>query len=131
MLRVIDRLRRCRAAVVMAAAVIAAQAFLTGLTLAQTAIGLEPGLADLTVICHGGGGADAGTGTAPDPIKAGHPCCLACTAGAPPAVLTGPPIMVRVAYQRSFELPAASNDPILIAARAIRAGLSQAPPSHA
>jgi hypothetical protein len=114
----------------MAAALVAVQAFLGGLALAQTAIAVSPDFAGFAIICHGGsaGGDD---GTAPDPIKAGHLCCPSCTAGGPPAVLARAPIVLCAAYDRPCKPVAVSSGPISIAARAIRAGLSQAPPSRA
>jgi hypothetical protein len=55
---------------------------------------------------HGPGTADRGNRTVPDPTRAKHPCCTSCT-DATPAIARR----------------------ILIAWRAMRAGLSQAPPS--
>jgi hypothetical protein len=114
----------------MAVVLVVVQAFLAGLALAQTAIAASPDLAGLAVICHGGSAGGDG-GTAPDPIKAGHLCCPSCTAGGPTAVLVRAPIVVRAAYHRPCRPLAISCDPVSIAPRAIRAGLSQAPPSRA
>src|SRR5579872_7141430 len=93
-LGLIARLRRCRRPVVMiAAGLIAVQALLAGLSMAQAAFMLTPGLPDLAgfaIICHGNGGADNGTAQHPgntDPAKDGHSCCMACAASAAPATL--------------------------------------------
>jgi hypothetical protein len=82
-LGLIARLRRCRRpAVMIAAGLIAAQALLAGLAMAQAALVLTPslaGVAGFAVICHGNGGADSDYGTAQDPAntdpaKNWHPC---------------------------------------------------------
>ena len=67
-LGLIARLRRHRRAVALAAAgLLAVQAFLAGLSMAQAALMLSPNLADadgFNIICHsnGGAGSDHGTG---------------------------------------------------------------------
>jgi hypothetical protein len=104
------------------------QAFLAGLAAADGAFVPGSGPAEFGVICHGGGAADHGNGTAPDPTGAKHPCCMSCTAAAP--VLGGPPSVPLPQGRRSFKA-AAPDTRIVIARRAVRAGLSQAPPSHA
>jgi len=82
-------LPRCRpAAALIVAAALALQAFVAGLAAAEGARAVTPGAADFAVICHGGGVADQGNGTAPEPR---------------------------------------TN---VISRRAVRAGLSQAPPSQ-
>jgi hypothetical protein len=117
-----------RPAVVMAAGLIAVQAFLAGLGLAQAALVLTSGLADLTVICHGNSASDS-HGTAPDPVQNGHPCCASCIAAAPPATLPAPVIVLRADRCRVFKSPTFCANSIPIAPRAVRAGFSQAPPS--
>src|SRR5215472_17433630 len=128
MLRFFGRLRRCRPAIAMLAALVALQSLGAGLALVESSIALTPALGDFAVICHGGGGGDAGSGTAPEPIKVGHFCCPACTGSGPPAVLAGAPVAVRTAFHQLLNLPPAYSNGIAIAARAVRAGLSQAPP---
>src|ERR1700690_739778 len=90
-LGLIAHLRRYRRpAVALAAGLIAAQAFLAGLVMAQAALMLAPGLSDdagFAVICHGNGGLSSDPGTAPDPTKIQHPCGVTCAAGAAPAVV--------------------------------------------
>jgi hypothetical protein len=124
------RLRCRRAAVMIAAALIAMQAFFAGLATAEAALVLTPDLTDVAVICHSIGGADPG-GAVPDPIKARHLCCLSCTAGAPPVTLPGPSIALRSEHGRTFKPPRYFAATLLVAPRAVRAGLSQAPPSRA
>src|SRR5438270_8417278 len=126
----IARLRCRRAAVVIAAALIAVQAFFAGLAMAEAALVLTPDLSDVAVICHGHGGADPGNGAAPDPSKARHLCCASCTAGAPPVTLAGPSVVPRSDHGRAFKAPAQHGATVLVAPRAVRAGLSQAPPSR-
>jgi hypothetical protein len=126
------RLRRYRRpAVMIAAGLIAVQAFLAGLASAQAALILTPTLADLAVICHGNGGADSDNGAAPDPAKASHPCCVFCVAGSPPLTLPEQLSVLRADRCRVFESPTFCAVSILIARRAVRAGPSQAPPSLA
>jgi hypothetical protein len=126
----IARLRCRRAAVLIAAALIAVQAFFAGLTMAEAALVLTPDLTHIAVICHGDG-ADPDNGAAPDPAKARHLCCLSCTAGAPPVTLPGPSIALRSEQGRPFKSPARLAATLPLAPRAVRAGLSQAPPSRA
>jgi hypothetical protein len=137
-LGLIARLRRYRRpAVMIAAGLIAVQALLAGLALAQAALLLTPsltGVAGFAVICHGNGGADSDYGTAQDPTdtdpaKNWHPCCVSCTAGAPPATLPAQLIALRADRCRVGKSPFSSTASIVIAPRAVRAGLSQAPPS--
>ena len=124
------RLHR-RPAAMIAAGLIALQAFLAGLATAQAVIVLTPNLADIAVICHGNGGSDSDHGGAPDPIKASHLCCVACASGAPPATLTQAPNMLRSVACRNLQLPPICAAAIPVARRAVRDGPSQAPPKLA
>jgi hypothetical protein len=134
-LGLIARLRLCRRpAVMIAAGLIVGQAFLAGLTMAQAAVMLTPGAADIAgfvVICHGNGGPDSDTGTAPDPAKSQHPCCLSCAASAAAATLPAQLIGLPGDRCRAVESQNLYVASIPIAPRAVRAGLSQAPPSPA
>jgi hypothetical protein len=122
-------LRHCRpAAALLVAAAIAMQAFLAGLAAAEGARAATPGAADFAIICHGGGAADPGNGTPPEPTGAKHPCCLSCTAAAP--ILGGPPSVPLPRRGRSLAAAAPDTGANVIARRAVRAGLSQAPPSQ-
>jgi hypothetical protein len=130
---VIAHLRRYRRlAVVFAAGLVAVQAFLAGLVMApQAALMLAPDLADdagFAVICHGRGGSGSDPGTAPDPARNQHPCCMTCEAGAAPAVVPVQLIELRANRPRLLKSPFFSAAPIQIALRAVRAGPSQAPP---
>jgi hypothetical protein len=120
-----------RAAVAMAAGLIAVQALLAGLASAQAALAPTPdpaGVAGFAVICHGGnGGAGSDTGT--DPAKRQHPCCESCAAGSPPATLPAHPVALRADHRPVVESPFPCALAIAIAPRAVRAGSSQAPPS--
>jgi hypothetical protein len=120
----VNRLCRRAAALVLAVAV-GMQAFLAGLA-AEGASVHASGASDFAVICHGSGAADEGNGTAPEPATAKHPCCVFCTAAAP--ALAAPPNSLRLQPARSFEAAIPNPKAILIAWRAVRAGLSQAPP---
>jgi hypothetical protein len=118
---------RCRrAAALILAAAIAVQALLTGLA-AEGVLVQAPGVQDFAVICHGSGAADQDNGTVPDPARAKHPCCMSCTAAAP--ALPRPPNVMGPQPGRSFKPPIPEVRTIFIAWRAVRAGLSQAPPS--
>jgi hypothetical protein len=133
-LGLIAHLRRYRRpAVVLAAGLLAVQAFLAGLVMAQAALVLTPGLPDdagFAVICHGNGGSPSDPGTPPDPAKSQHPCCVTCAAGAAPAAVPTQLIVLRAARPRLLEPPFFSAAAIRIAPRAVRAGPSQAPPSR-
>lgn len=131
-LGLIARLRLYRRpAVMVAAGIIAVQAFLAGLAGAQAVLILTPGLADFAVICHGNGGAASDNGTVPDPAKNQHPCCISCTAGSPTATLPAQLMVRRADRYVVFKSPILRAAFILIAPRAVRAGRSQAPPSLA
>ena len=131
-LRLITRLRLWRRpAVRLVMGLMVAQAFLAGLAGAQAGVfGLSvPG--EFAVICHGHGEAGSDPGGAPGPSPDRHPCCVACTAGAPPAVLPVPAIVLRAEATRPRGARVRHAVTIPIAARAVRAGPSQAPPSLA
>jgi hypothetical protein len=127
----IARLRRHRGpAVLVVAGLMAVQAFLGGLAMAQAALMLSPNLADadFAVICHGN--ADTGSDPAgvPDPAPNQHPCCQSCVAGSPPATLPEQHVVLRPDRCRVAAKPLLCAASILIAPRAVRAGASQAPP---
>ena len=130
-LGLIARLRRHRRpAVMIAAGLLAAQAFLAGLTTAQALV-LTSNLADgaFAVICHGNGGSGAAPDPAgTDPAASQHPCCEACATGAAPATLPEQLIGLRADRSRLFKSPALRLVSIRITPRAVRAGASQAPP---
>ena len=127
-LGLIARLRRYRRpAVMIAAGLLAAQAFLAGLTTAQALV-LTSNLADgaFAVICHGNGNSGVAQDPAgTDPAPSQHPCCEACAA---PATLPEQLIVLRADHSRLFKSPALHVVSIRITPRAVRAGTSQAPP---
>jgi hypothetical protein len=133
MLGLIARLRHHRRpAAMLVAGAIVVQAFLAGLALAQAALLLTPGLADFAVICHGNSGAAVShDNSAPAPKINPHPCCESCTAAAPPATLPEQALVPQADRALLLQSSSLRTLALLIAARAVRAGLSQAPPSLA
>jgi hypothetical protein len=120
--------RLCRPpAAVPAAVLMVVQAFLAGLATAAAAGVLAGG--EFTVICHGNGGAPSDSGSTPGTPEKQRPCCESCAAGAAPALLPVPVVALcphdwrpcASALWRAVSIP--------LAARAVRAGPSQAPPS--
>jgi len=128
--RRVARLRQhqhCRPIAVIAAGLIVLQAFLAGLAGARAAATTAADPLGIAVICHGAGGSDSGDGTAPDPIKSVHLCCIGCM-GAPAATLPEQAVLLRSDLcGESRSAPVCAAD-VTIAERAIRAGQSQAPP---
>jgi hypothetical protein len=130
-LGLIARMRRHRGpAVLVVAGLMAVQAFLGGLAMAQAALMLSPNPAnaDFAVICHGNAGADSDPAGVPEPARNPHPCCLSCVAGSPPATLPEQHVVLRPDRCRVAAQPLLCAASILIAPRAVRAGPSQAPP---
>jgi hypothetical protein len=127
-LRLAADLRRCPVAMLLLAALLAVQTLLAGLVSAGDMHVAATGPGDLTIICHGQGAALPGNPTAPEPDRAQHPCCLLCAAGAAPAVVGGSSVALRKERTRSSEPPARTAEAKPVAPRAVRAGLSQAPP---
>jgi hypothetical protein len=80
------------------------------------------------VICHGAVGGNTDDSTPPDPIKAIHLCCYACMAGSPTATLPEQAVLPGFELCRGSARRGACASDVPIAARAIRAGQSQAPP---
>jgi hypothetical protein len=117
----------CRHVIVaLATWLIVLQAFLAGVAAAQAAA--MPASAAGDAICHGSASADrSDDGTAPENSKLHQLCCIACTSAAPALVAPEVP--------KPLQLPPASSPLafasfiVVIAPGAIRAGLSQAPPS--
>ena len=126
---ILDQLRQCRrplvAVVVM---LVVLQALVSGLASARAAA-MSANPFDAGVICHGaGGGAEppadgsSGSGAARDL------CCVVCAAA--PALLTvTPPVVGHVERAGTDRLTLPARDHVLIIPRAVRAGLSQAPPT--
>jgi hypothetical protein len=125
LLTLISRLRSRQVAALVVAVAVAMQVFVAGLA-AEIMPAQTPGVSDFAVICHGAGAAGQDDGTLPEPSGAKHPCCVFCTAAAP--ALAEPPNALRPWSGRVFKAPMPEERTILIAWRAVRAGLSQAPP---
>jgi hypothetical protein len=120
----------CRHAIVaLATWLIVLQAFLAGVAAAQAAA--TPASAAGDAICHSSSpNADGPDGTAPENGKVAHLCCVACTSAAPALAAPEAPKLLRRLAPASRPAAFASFI-VVIAPGAIRAGLSQAPPSLA
>ena len=118
----------CRRPIVLIAAwLIALQAFLAGVAVAQAAAmaASDP----INAICHGASGAGTSDGTAPQSAEIVHLCCAHCTSAAP---AVAPPDAPRAAPARLASRPlACSSFTVVFARGAVRAGPSQAPPTPA
>jgi DUF2946 family protein len=107
------------------------QALVSGLAIARAAAMLTNPL-DASVICHGAADkpelpadGSSGSGIARDL------CCAFCAAAAPALLTVTPPVVGDVERAGTDRLTLPGRDYILISPRAVRAGLSQAPPSFA
>jgi hypothetical protein len=128
----LDQLRHCRrpliAVVVM---LVVLQALVSGLASARAAA-MSANSFDAGVICHG-----AGAGPEPpadDPSGSGLArdlCCVFCAAAAPALLTVTPPVVGYVERAGTRRLVPPARHYVLIAPRAVRAGLSQAPPRFA
>jgi len=130
---VLEQLRHNRRPLIAVVVVlIVLQALVSGLASARAAaISASP--LDAGVICHG-----AATGTvsgaespADDPSGPGalrDLCCAFCAAAAPALLSVTAPIVGHVERAGNDRLTLPARDHVSIAARAVRAGLSQAPP---
>jgi hypothetical protein len=116
-----------RTIVTIAVGLIVLQAFLAGLAVARAALALADPLG-AAVICHRGASGNTDDGTPPEPIKAIHLCCYACIAGSPTATLPEQVVLPGFELCRGSTRRGACASDVRIAARAIRAGQSQAPP---
>jgi hypothetical protein len=125
----VARLRlHCRPTALMAAGLIVLQALLAGLASARAATIAAADPLGIAVICHGASGSDPGDGTAPDPIKTVHLCCVDCIGGPAAATLPEQAVLPGSALcGESTSLSVCVAD-VPTAARAMRAGQSRAPP---
>jgi hypothetical protein len=122
-------LRHCRHAIIpVAIGLVVLQTLVASLAIAQAAAPANAIAAG--VICHGNGGSTPAPDSTPDQDRAWNVCCTFCTSAAPVA-LPAKPLALRLARGRECAAPVARHDPALIAPRAVRAGLSQAPPTLA
>jgi hypothetical protein len=128
----LDQLRHCRrpliAVVVM---LVVLQALVSGLASGRASM-MSANSFDAGVICHGAGGGPE--------LPADHPsgsgavrdfCCTLCAAAAPMLLTVTPPVVGHVERAGTDRFTAPARDHVLTAQRAVRAGLSQAPPSFA
>jgi len=128
----LNQLRYCRRPLIAVAVMLMVlQALVSGLASARAAV-MSANPFDAGVICHGAGGGpelpaddSSGSGAARDL------CCAFCAAAAPALLTVTPPIVGHVERAGTDRLTLPALDYILIAQRAVRAGLSQAPPSFA
>jgi hypothetical protein len=122
-------MQSCRHVVVaLATWLIVLPAFLAGVATAQAAA--TPASAAGDAICHGApASADSPDGTVPENGKVAHLCCVACTSAAP--ALAAPEAPKPLQLAPALRPAAFASFIVVIAPGAIRAGLSQAPPSLA
>src|SRR5262245_37177155 len=127
------QLRYCRrpliAVVVM---LMVLQALVSGLASARAAA-MSASPFDAGVICHGAANGTGGGAALPIDDSSGSGaerdlCCAFCAAAAPALLTVTAPIVGHVERAGTDRLTLPARDQVLIAARAVRAGLSQAPP---
>jgi hypothetical protein len=132
----LDQLRHCRrpliASVVM---LVVLQALASGLASARAAA-MSANPFEAGVICHGAANGTRGGTEPPADNSSGSGaardlCCAFCAAAAPALLTVTPPIVGHVERAGTRHLTLPARDHVLIAARAVRAGLSQAPPTFA
>jgi hypothetical protein len=132
----LEQLRQCRrpliAVVVM---LVVLQALVAGLASGRAAA-MSASPFDAGVICHGAANGTGGGAAPPADDRSGSDaasdvCCAFCAAAAPALLTATPPIVGHVGRAGARHLTLDARDHIVIAARAVRAGLSQAPPSFA
>jgi hypothetical protein len=128
----LSQLRYCRRPLIaVAVMLVALQALVSGLASARAAV-MSANPFNAGVICHGaGGGLELPSG---DPSGSGvvrDLCCTFCAAAAPVLLTVTPPVVGPVERAGTDGLTPPARDHVLIAQRAVRAGLSQAPPSFA
>jgi hypothetical protein len=125
----VARLRpHCPPIAVIAATLIVLQALLAGLASARAAAVTTADPLGIAVICHGSSGGDSDDGTAPDPTKLVHLCCMDCMGGSPAATLPEQAALLQSDLCGEARPPTVCAADVTIAKRAIRAGQSQAPP---
>jgi hypothetical protein len=105
------------------------QAFLAGVAMARAGGTLGSAFSDVP-ICHG---ADDGRADSPAlPADAGlHLCCACCMSAAPPLLSPNASAALALTPGRASRLLAFPDLTLIMAHSAVRAGLSQAPPSDA
>jgi len=120
----LDLIRQCRVPLVaVTVGLLVLQSVVVGLAAAQAATRLA-GVPD--AVCHGA--ADHG---APDSQPARDICCAVCTVAAPALLPIIPRLASCLECPRNPSFSASTADRVCIGRRAVRAGLSQAPPRFA
>src|SRR5262249_49694257 len=131
----LDQLRQCRRPLIAVVVVLVLlQALVSGLASARAAT-MSASPFDAGVICHGagnwaGGGTeplvDDSSGSSPESGAASDLCCAFCAAAAPAVLMVTAPVVGHVGRAATDGLTRSARDHVLIVARAVRAGLSQA-----
>jgi hypothetical protein len=113
----------------LAAWLVALQAFLAGLAIAQAA---TMSLADpLAVICHGTQSGSPADMPVPDAGKIWHLCCTFCLSSAPAVIAPDTPSVAGANFVRIAPPLILSPFGVILARGVVRAGSSQAPPALA
>jgi hypothetical protein len=117
-----------RPIIMVAAWLIALQAFLAGVATAQAAVKLAPVSSDAGVICHGAGSTAP---TLPDADQTWQLCCAFCATVASAAPAADAPDVTPVVSWNQAAVPALRHFTLVAARGAVRVGPSQAPPQLA
>ena len=114
-----------RPLVLLAAAILVLQTLVAGLDSAAAAQ-MAAGGPDAGIICHGNGDP-----AQPNPGPAAHDCCVFCTSTGPAALAGMMQVLDRLDGSPAATAALTGSPDIPLLPRAIRAGLSQAPPAVA
>ena len=117
--------------IVIAAWLIALQAFLAGVATAQAGVVLAPAPLDAGAICHGADASIPADPTTPDADKFRQLCCAFCATASSAMVTREPARLAPLVSWERAELPALTRFTVSMARGAVRAGASQAPPNLA
>jgi hypothetical protein len=120
-----------RPVIVIAAWLIALQAFLAGVATAQAGVLLAPAPLDAGTICHGADASAPADPTTPDADRFRQLCCAFCATTSSATVPREPAKLAPVVSWERLEPPALPRFTISLARGAVRAGASQAPPALA
>ena len=112
----------------IAAWLIALQAFLAGVATAQAGVLLAPAPLDAGTICHGADGAAPADPATPDADKLRQLCCAFCATASSATAPREPAKLAPVASWERAEPPSLTRFTVAMARGAGRAGASQAPP---
>ena len=117
-----------RPIIMVAAWLIALQAFLAGVATAQAAVKLAPISSDAGVICHGAGSTGP---VVPDADQTWQLCCGFCATASSAAAVADAPDVTPVVSWNQAAAPALIQFTVVMARGAVRVGPSQAPPQLA